>query len=225
MTLIAHKTDHELKTAITDELTWASDVGTDHIGVAVTDGAVTLSGQVHSYPEKEAAVHAALRIHGVVAIADEIVVQHAWSERTDADVASEATTAFERSSVVPQGSVKATVRNHIISLSGSVPWNYQRTEAARIVSTLPGVHGVHNLLTLTPPVQVSAAITKNQITAALVRNAGLDAQHVHVAVNGSVITLSGTVQTMTERREAERAAWFAPGATRVDNELLVSWSS
>ena len=78
-----HATDHELKDGVERELDWTSDVDGDRIGVAVNDGAITLSGQVASYPEKAAAVNAALRVRGVTAIADEIVVRHRFGPRTD----------------------------------------------------------------------------------------------------------------------------------------------
>lgn len=72
------------------ELGWTPSVNSDCIGVAVTDSAVTLSGQVTSYPEKQAAISAALRVRGVTAVADEIVVQHAWGIRDDSDIAHRA---------------------------------------------------------------------------------------------------------------------------------------
>jgi osmotically-inducible protein OsmY len=64
MTMTAHQTDHQLKEAISEELAGTPSVEADEIGVALNDGAATLSGQVGTYPEKEAAVAAALRVRG-----------------------------------------------------------------------------------------------------------------------------------------------------------------
>lgn len=217
-----HKTDHDLKAAIDAELAWAPNVKADRVGVSVHDGAVTMSGQVGTYPEKEAAVRAALRVRGVTAVADEIVVEHAWGPRDDADIAREAAQALEHSVVVPANSVKASVHDHVITLTGSVPWQYQREAARRSVSGLPGVTGVFNHVTVKPPVTVSASQAKAQITSALVRNAQLDANRITVSVNGSEVTLSGNVSSWSERRQAEHAAWAAPGVTEVHNRLTVS---
>jgi osmotically-inducible protein OsmY len=52
MTQTLHRSDAELKTAVDDELAWTAGVDNAHIGVAVMDGGVTLSGEVDSYPEK-----------------------------------------------------------------------------------------------------------------------------------------------------------------------------
>ena len=69
MTTTEHSTDHQLKAAIEREQDWAGDVDNDRVGVAVADGTVMLSGEVLSYPEKAAAVSAALRVRGVTAAA------------------------------------------------------------------------------------------------------------------------------------------------------------
>jgi osmotically-inducible protein OsmY len=34
--------------------------------------------------------------------------------------------------------------------------------------------------------------------------------------------LHGNVRSVAERRDAERAAWNAPGVTKVDNDITVS---
>jgi osmotically-inducible protein OsmY len=222
MTQTQNKTDHELKIAIDAELEWAPNVRADRVGVSVHDGAVTLSGQVETYPEKEAAVRAALRIRGVTAVADEIAVEHRWGPRDDADIAREAGAALERSVVVPENAVKATVHDHVVTLTGAVPWRYQREAAWHAVSALPGVAGVVDQVVITPAATISAAKAKSKITSALVRNAQLDANRITVGVHGTEVTLSGTVSSWAERRQAEHAAWSAPGVTGVRNQITVS---
>lgn len=222
MTSLQRKTDHQLKTSIADELAWTPSVTADRIGVALADGAVTLSGQVPTYPEKEAALRAAMRVGGMTAVADEIVVRHAGGVLDDVDIAREAAIAFDRTVVVPSGSVKATVHDHVITLSGTVDWQYQREAAWRAVAALPGVSGVRDTISLRPSVVVSPAQAKEKITAALMRNAQLDAQHIQVDVTGSEIRLAGTVSSWAERRQAEYTAWFAPGVTHVYNQLRVT---
>lgn len=223
MTQMQHKTDHELKIAIEDELDWTPSVKADRVGVAVTDGAVTLSGEVESYPEKQAAVHAALRVRGVTAVADEIVIDNPWPGLLDADIARDAGAGLDRSMLVPAGAVKATVHDHTITLSGTVAWQYQRDAARHVAANLPGVREVRNLITLKPPVEeVSAGDAKTKITSALLRNAQLDANRIQVDVRGHEVKLTGTVTSWAERRQAEHAAWSSPGVTDVNNQIVVN---
>jgi osmotically-inducible protein OsmY len=221
MTQLATSSDHLLKNAIEKELEWAPDVTADHIGVGVTDGTVTLSGQVTTYPEKKAAVAATLRVRGVTAVADEIVVQHHYGHLDDSDIAREASTILRASVVLPHDTVKATVEDHHVRLVGSVPWNYQREAAAKIVSALPGVVAVLNDITVAPKVTLSASQAEQQIRAALVRNAQVDSRTIRVHASGTTIELTGTVQSWAEYRQASHAAWATPGVTHVRNTIRV----
>ena len=73
-TATVHLTDHEIQAAVQDELEWTPEVDAAGIGVAVEDGCVSLSGEVDSYVARVAASRAALRVRGVTAVADELVV-------------------------------------------------------------------------------------------------------------------------------------------------------
>jgi len=222
MTPRRHRTDHELEQEITDELNWTPTVTADRIGVSLSHGAVTLSGQVETFPEKDAAVRAAMRVRGVTAVADEITVLHSWSIPDDTMIARDAIDAFERSVVVPSGAVQVRVSDHWVTLSGTVEWNYQRQAAHDAVAGLSGVSGVRNLIELKPSVVVSPAEAKAKITTALGRNAQMDADRVRVAVSGTEVRLTGSVSSWAERRQAESAAWFAPGVTEVHNHIDVT---
>jgi len=186
----------------------------------VNDGAVMLSGEVDSYPEKLQAEHAAMRVRGVTAIAEELTVRGKWQGAGDLDIAREATDALDRAVNVPDGAVTATVHDHIITLSGHVPWDYQRESAARAVRYLKGVTGLHNMIAIKPT--VSASGIRTSIAAALVRSAEVDGRTVTVhAGDDGVVRLEGTVRSWHEREVAQRAAWFAPGVTSVINDLHV----
>lgn len=222
MTQNPYKTDADLKSAIVEELGWTPEVDAERIGVAVTEGAVTLSGQVATYPEKAAATNAALRVGGVTAVADGIVVANDLARRDDGDLAREAAKALSWMVSVPAGTVQATVQDHVITLTGTVERQFQRVAVQRTIAGLRGVRDVRNRITLTPSiVAVSGADAEAKIIDAMVRNARLDAQLVHVTVAGTGITLTGNVSSWAESRQAAHAAWASPGVTEVDNRLVV----
>ncbi|MDQ6615662.1 MAG: BON domain-containing protein [Actinomycetota bacterium] len=218
MTQTLQRTDADLKDAVAEELAWTPSVNSAHIGVAVDHGAVTLSGEVDTYPERLQAEKAALRVRGVVAVAEEVTVRNSWGAANPADVAREASEALERAVNVPD-SVKAVVHDHFITLSGTVAWQFQRAAAERAVRFLRGVTGVHNNIAIKPA--VSAAGLKNAISAAFVRSAQLEGKNITVTADGGVVTLEGTVHSWSDKSQATTAAWSAPGVTSVMNRLRI----
>jgi osmotically-inducible protein OsmY len=152
----------------------------------------------------------------------EVRVVERTDEPTDAEIAQAAAGAFAHTIAVPPGSVTATVHEHVVTLAGTVHSEYQRDAAHRTVAALPGVVGVRDSVALEPTAVVSAQDALSSITAALVRNARLDAEHVHVDVTGSAVTLTGRVSSSHERSEAGQAAWSSPGVTHVHNRLTVA---
>ncbi|GAA2085380.1 BON domain-containing protein [Pseudolysinimonas kribbensis] len=214
------RTDHEILQAVRDELDWTPDVDAARIGVAVDHGGVTLTGEVPSYTERVAATRAALRVHGVLALADELIVNPpAAGILTDSTIAQAIEHAFEYAGTLPS-TVKATVSHGRVTLTGTADWNYERAQARRLVRGIKGARDVLDLIELTP--RASADATSKRIHAALLRNAALDAQSIHVTAEGTRVKLTGTVRSIAERRQAELAAWADPNVTAVDNQLLVA---
>jgi osmotically-inducible protein OsmY len=54
------------------------------------------------------------------------------------------------------------------------------------------------------------------------RSAELDAQRITVAVDGMTVKLYASVRSWVEREETERAAWSAPGVTKVENHIRIN---
>ena len=84
---------------------------------------------------------------------------------------------------------------------------------------LKGVKGVSNLIHVKP--RVAPSDVKRKIEEALKRQAELEADEITVEANGGEVILRGKVRSWAERKEAERAAWRAPGVTKVDNRITV----
>jgi osmotically-inducible protein OsmY len=213
-------TDLEIKKNVESELNWEPSINAAEIGVAVKDGIVTLTGRVQSYWDKVAAEHAADRVAGVKAVVNELEIRLPYaSERTDEDIARAAVESLNWSVLVPKDRIKVKVSKGWITLEGTVDWQFQKTAAEKAVRKLIGVKGVSNLVDVKP--RVSKVEVKASIEAALKRSAELDANRIKVETDGDKVILTGTVHSLFEREEAERAAWKALGVRSVDNRIKV----
>jgi len=214
-------TDKEIQQAVLRELEWEPQVKSTEIGVAVKDGIVTLTGFVDSYSKKYHAERAAQRVFGVKAVVNDLEVKLPFSmERTDEDIARAAVQALESRITVPEDKIKVTVRNGWITLEGDVEWKFQREAAESAVRHLAGVKGVTDLITI--KARVSPANVKAKIEDALKRTIEEDAKRITVETTNSTVILRGTVHSWFERQEAERAAWRAPGVTKVEDLITVA---
>lgn len=216
------RTDAQIQADILSELKWDARVLPNEIGIVVKDGVVTLTGWVDSYTKKWVAEEAAHRVRGVRAVANDIEVRLSTAgERTDADIAAAAVRALEWDALISVERLDVTVSKGWVSLKGEVEWQYQRQDAERVVRRLSGVKGVSNLLVVKP--RVAPADLKQKIEQALIRSAEVDAKRITVEVQGSKIILKGTVRSWTEKEEAERQAWLAPGVSSVENRIVIEY--
>ncbi|WP_036788063.1 BON domain-containing protein [Polaribacter sp. Hel1_33_96] len=214
------KSDSEIKEDVLDELVWQPNIDETQIGVIVKNGVVTLSGVVDSYSKKLAAEKAVKSVSGVRAVAEDIAVKYGNSyKKTDGEIARATADALKWNSSVPENEIKVKVENGWVYLSGEVKWDYQKSAAKRSVQDLLGVHGVSNTIAIKQAVKPFEI--KEKIKKAFQRMADVDAKNITVDVEGHTVKLRGKVHSISEKNEARKTAYFAPGVYEVENELEV----
>ncbi len=215
------KSDSEIRDDVIEELRWEPRISDpDAVGVAVRDGAVTLTGSVPSYAEKLAAAQAAERVYGVKAVANDLNVKLPGAPRDDADIATAIAHVLDWNVQIPEGKVHARVQGGWVTLEGEVEHDYQRREVERMVRNVRGVVGVTDTITVKPPPGQEAV--KEKIEESFKREAEIDARHIRVEVTDHTAQLYGHVHSLHEAAVARAAASAAPGVATVDSHLLVS---
>ena len=215
------KSDAQIKSDVIAELKWDAEVDETKIGVAVSNGAVTLSGHIPTFRQKIEAATAAKRVAGVLAIVNNIDVMLDREFRTtDEGLAERIANVLKWNVSIPGKEIKATVKNGVVNLAGQVDWQYQRANILRNIEHVGGVVNVIDHITLKPA--ATATDVQKKIKDALTRHADVEASNVTVSVANGIATLSGTVESMEEMDRVEDAAWTAPGVSKVVDNLRVT---
>jgi osmotically-inducible protein OsmY len=213
--------DDQLQKAVLDELSWEPSITAAHIGVAAADGTVTLTGHVESYGQKHAAEMAAGRVNGVKAIAEEIEVRLPFIvKRDDGDIAAAVVNRLAWDTGTPHEAVMVKVEGGWVTLTGEVERHYKKDVAEREIRNLLGVIGVSNQIAV--KAHLDTAHLQDDIQRALHRTSYFQPDQVHVSAHSGHVKLTGTVRSWQERRTAESTAWAAPGATAVENNLVIA---
>ena len=213
--------DSDIRRDVEDELRWDPDIDATDIAVAVHQGVVTLAGFVRSYAQKTQAERAAKRVAGVTAVANDIEVRlPVLDQRPDPEIARDAVNALKTELPYSSETIRAVVKEGRVTLEGSVEWQYARERAENAVKRIRGVKAVTDSIELKP--KVPPYEIRRKIEDAFRRSAEVDASRITVEADGSEVILRGTVKSWAERQEAERAAWAAPGVTKVDNRLVIN---
>ena len=214
-------TDRELQEQILTALDQEPDLDVSHIGVTVNKGIATLVGEVTTMPQKCTAEETTRHVAGVRAVAIDLDVSPGLADhRSDPALAEAVVNALRCHSAVPLDAIQASVTEGQVTLTGAVTWAFQKAAAEQAVQWLPGVKSVANLIVVKP--QANVEDVKARIAREFLENAVIDAQNVRVEIRGGAVVLTGTVRSESEREQAERAVWSAPGVTNLDDRLLVA---
>lgn len=217
-------TDEALRQQVLEELNWDAALKAEKILVQVSDGIVTISGNVPSHAERWHAEQAVSHVSGVVDLINNIdVVLPSQHVRTDSDIVAEAVTALQWNTSLAEHRVKASASDGWLTLNGEVDTEHQRQTAGYAVRYLRGVRGISNDIVVKH--HASADTIKTDIEAAFKRRATIDAQGIDVSVQDGQVTLSGVVSSLPEREVARLTALGTAGVQKIVNNLVVSAAS
>lgn len=223
--------DRRLEADVKDAL--LSDPATDlyEIKVSVSDGAVTLSGEVGSWQEKKLAGIVAKSIKGARAVQNDIVYK-IDETRSDEEIRVAAEQAIWWDSLVDAAKVTVTVRDGLLSLGGVVG---SLSEKNRIIehAYLAGASEVKsaNLVVSWRQSNDDKERTQNPsptdqeihsaVRDVLFHDPRVSPFRIIIRVDQGVITLRGTVDNMKAKHAASRSTENTVGVVQVINRLKV----
>ena len=213
------KTNLDLQNDVKNALLWEPLLNTSQISVVAVNGIVTLAGTVDSFAKKSEAEDAAKKVAGVKVVVEQIeVVLSSQVHQTDQEVAREVLNALA-ASWVPSEKLKIKVEHGVVTLEGTLHWNFQKQAAKKSIKNIAGVTKIKNLIVIRA--ETYDEVEKKHLENALKLNWSMDDQDVRVTVSGKTVTLNGLVNSYYQKEEAERIAWQAPGVNTVVNELAI----
>lgn len=150
------KLDTDIRRYVETELQWDPSLDERGVAVKVTDGVVTLVGEVAHYADRYAAEEVAKRVNRVRAIANELEVRIPRpGERSDRNIASAAANALKWNVSLGSSDVKAVLNHGWLTLSGQVECGYRKSVAGSGVRYLSGVAGITNEIAVQPSVKIA----------------------------------------------------------------------
>jgi osmotically-inducible protein OsmY len=214
------KNNAELQKDVQDAIKWEPLLNAAEIGVTVKEGVVTLTGTVDSYAKKSQAEEATKNVTGVKAVVEKIEIKFGnYGKKDSTEIANEILEALKWNWEVPKDKVKVRVEDGWVTLDGELQWNSQKEAAKKAIGSLVGIKGITDNIKVKS--ETYNQIEKDDIERALLRNWSIDEKSIHVKIAGSKVTLTGIVNSLYQREEAERIAWNAPGVWNVENKLVI----
>jgi osmotically-inducible protein OsmY len=213
--------DTTLEEAVRDEI--AADPKVDHAGIAVSaeNGVITLRGTVGSPRQRREAGQAAKRVHGVREVKNGLNVRLLIGDRReDAELRGAVLQALALNSLIPSA-VDAEVNDGVVTLSGTVHWQFEREEAELVASNVRGVRAIRSKIVLIPT--PSSIDIKEAIEQRFSRLASLEADRLTVDTSGGTVILSGFASSWAARDAAVDAAWSIPNVTDVKDRIEIKY--
>jgi len=214
------KSDEALWQEIGQALRREPGIDAGQISVHVHHGVVTLTGTVPSLLQKQVVENVMQTVSGYSALVMELLLPPVSAYvGSDESLATRIVDALSRVPDLPAGRVRVETEHGCVTLTGSLDTEAQRSEVGSLVSKINGVVGVSNRLAICDP---PAADVVTQIALTLDSRLKRELENISVDTSDGVVTLSGTVGSLDEKRAACLAASQVKGVRKVIDRLGIA---
>lgn len=172
------------------------------ISVAEKNGTIVLSGEVDDLLTHDRALRIAASVEGVRAIDDKLTVRP--NGQTDELIERDVATAIAVDPAMEFWEIDATVMDGVVTLRGSVNSYAEKSLAAKVAKGVSGVRSVINEITIDHAVERTDRQIAQDVTQVLRWNTTVNSSSIDIEVDNAVVTLSGEVDSLYEKKQAVR---------------------
>ncbi|MBT1070334.1 BON domain-containing protein [Pelotalea chapellei] len=142
---------------------------------------------------------------------------------SDQEIADAVEDKIQADGAVPVSRLQVTTEAGVVTLSGTVPTLLAKERALRLAESLRGVKSVVNLIQVKTINRDDVEIRKD-IEKAFLRNPAIKARNLSPDVRNGVVTISGDVQSWTERDLALKMAEAVKGVRDVKDAISIRFA-
>ena len=139
----------------------------------------------------------------------------------DSELKREVETALHSEVRLRGRDISVAVEEGAIVLKGQVPELAEKRLAVNLVRRMREVGEVRDQLRLFKATEMTDRQIKDHIMDGLQQDGAIHELQIDVQVKDAVVTLSGKLDNLEEKRLAGLIAWWVPGVVDVDNQIVV----
>ncbi|HEY6871195.1 MAG TPA: BON domain-containing protein [Geobacteraceae bacterium] len=213
------------------------------VEVAVSEGAVTLTGEVDGVAAKKLALELAGAVPGVTGIVDRLRVipaetmedcdvrdhvcdvllqEPAFHDYTIRALVKGALETVREAPLAAAGTIEIEVDGGVATLNGQAGSLSHKRLAGALAWWVPGSRDVVNGLEVVPPMEDNDDEVVDAVRLVLEKDPFVNASQIRVSCRDYVVTLHGDVPKAKEREMAEADAWYVFRVNRVVNNIIVA---
>ena len=214
------------------------------IEVSVTEGAVTLTGEVETEIEKELAGQIAKNVDGVKSVKNDIGVNREsdrerqpsafYQSVTEATLTAKVKSNLLWNEHVSGTDIAVSTENGVVTLEGSVGSEAERDLAVQLTRNTDGVESVRNRITVRGAEKKEASMVDKaaaavgdtfltgKVKAALMSSKGMEGANVNVGTDNGTVTLTGTVTSKEQEKHVLEVVNNVQSVEKVVSKLQIN---
>ena len=214
--------DFEISAAVRREVMFDQSIPSTAVAIDTTAGVGELTGTVPHLLAKERATRKAEVVKGVRAVSNRLVVIP--TARKDEEIKADIERALLLDPTTESFETDVKVDDQVVDLAGTVDSWAERDMVERLAKSVEGVREVRSQISIEIGERRPDHEIEQDVRSRLKWDALVDDGPLEVGVDDGVVTLTGAVASLAEKRRVRSDAWVL-GVSRVeDADVEVDWN-